>query len=72
MKKLKTLLPILLLGTTFAGLTGCTNRTAPQSAEPKTTNSGKATQYTCPMHPEVVQSSPGKCPKCGMDLVEKH
>lgn len=27
--------------------------------------------YTCPMHPEVVQPSPGKCPKCGMDLVRK-
>ncbi|GAB0156980.1 hypothetical protein CHRYSEOSP005_22480 [Chryseobacterium sp. Alg-005] len=27
--------------------------------------------YTCPMHPEVVSSKPGKCPKCGMDLVEK-
>ena len=24
--------------------------------------------YTCPMHPEVRQSSPGKCPKCGMTL----
>ena len=27
--------------------------------------------YTCPMHPEVELHSPGKCPKCGMDLVEK-
>lgn len=27
------------------------------------------TQYTCPMHPEVVQDEPGSCPKCGMDLV---
>ena len=27
------------------------------------------TQYTCPMHPEVVQDSPGPCPICGMDLV---
>jgi len=27
--------------------------------------------YTCPMHPEVRQSSPGKCPKCGMALVRK-
>jgi hypothetical protein len=27
--------------------------------------------YTCPMHPEVVQDHPGKCPKCGMDLVPK-
>ncbi len=24
--------------------------------------------YTCPMHPEVVQSKPGSCPKCGMNL----
>lgn len=27
------------------------------------------TVYTCPMHPEVRQSAPGKCPKCGMTLV---
>lgn len=25
--------------------------------------------YTCPMHPEVRQNSPGSCPKCGMTLV---
>ena len=24
--------------------------------------------YTCQMHPDVVSDSPGKCPKCGMDL----
>jgi hypothetical protein len=28
-------------------------------------------QYTCPMHPEVLSSKPGKCPKCGMTLVKK-
>ncbi|MFA0751820.1 MAG: hypothetical protein SLRJCFUN_002223, partial [Candidatus Fervidibacter sp.] len=27
------------------------------------------TEYTCPMHPEVRSPKPGKCPKCGMDLV---
>jgi len=27
--------------------------------------------YSCPMHPEVVQDHAGKCPKCGMNLVEK-
>lgn len=26
-------------------------------------------QYTCPMHPEIVQNGPGSCPICGMDLV---
>ena len=29
------------------------------------------TVYTCPMHPEVQSNHPGKCPKCGMDLVSK-
>lgn len=26
------------------------------------------TEYTCPMHPEVVSDRPGSCPKCGMAL----
>ncbi len=28
-----------------------------------------ATEYTCPMHPEIVQDKMGSCPICGMDLV---
>ena len=27
--------------------------------------------YTCPHHPEVKQSKPGECPKCGMKLEAK-
>ncbi|MGB3834892.1 MAG: heavy metal translocating P-type ATPase [Mesorhizobium sp.] len=26
------------------------------------------TQYTCPMHPEIVRDKPGDCPICGMAL----
>jgi hypothetical protein len=26
-------------------------------------------KYYCSMHPDVVSDEPGKCPKCGMDLV---
>lgn len=26
--------------------------------------------YSCPMHPEVRQATPGSCPKCGMALEE--
>lgn len=28
----------------------------------------KVARYSCPMHPDVVKSKPGKCPKCGMTL----
>ena len=28
----------------------------------------QGTQYTCPMHPEVIRDKPGSCPKCGMAL----
>ena len=38
-------------------------------ATPKATAAKNQTgQYTCPMHPEVVQDIPGACPKCGMAL----
>jgi Cu+-exporting ATPase len=26
------------------------------------------TQYTCPMHPEIIRDEPGSCPICGMAL----
>ncbi|HQS52937.1 MAG TPA: HAD-IC family P-type ATPase, partial [Daejeonella sp.] len=26
-------------------------------------------KYTCPMHPQIIQDGPGKCPLCGMSLV---
>ncbi|TCO80691.1 Cu+-exporting ATPase [Plasticicumulans lactativorans] len=31
-----------------------------------------ALEYTCPMHPEVVQLGPGTCPICGMALEPRH
>lgn len=31
----------------------------------------KRTEYTCPMHPEIVRDEPGSCPICGMELVPK-
>ena len=30
---------------------------------------GGALIYTCPMHPEVVNDEPGRCPSCGMKLI---
>jgi P-type Cu+ transporter len=31
-------------------------------------DAGATATHTCPMHPEVQQSGPGECPKCGMSL----
>ena len=31
----------------------------------------QGTEYTCPMHPEIVQIGPGSCPICGMALEPK-
>ena len=27
-----------------------------------------ATEWVCPMHPDIVRAEPGECPKCGMAL----
>jgi hypothetical protein len=54
--------------------------TAPADAEHGHEHGGGATgdktpdihqMYTCPMHPEVTSDKPGRCPKCGMNLVPK-
>lgn len=29
----------------------------------------QSSQFTCPMHPEIMRNEPGACPICGMDLV---
>src|SRR6266851_5405698 len=41
----------------------------PEQAMHSAEDHTKQTSYTCPMHPEVRQDYPGKCPKCGRDLV---
>jgi Cu(I)/Ag(I) efflux system membrane fusion protein len=38
---------------------------------PDTKHSASTPVYTCPMHTDVQQPNPGKCPVCGMDLVLK-
>jgi Heavy metal binding domain len=48
-------------------LTAVTRPLNAQEAKPSATVT--ATKYTCVMHPEVVSDKPGKCPKCGMELV---
>ena len=41
---------------------------APEAASSVAASSSGAI-YTCPMHPNIRQPSPGRCPICGMELV---
>ncbi|MBD0824918.1 heavy metal translocating P-type ATPase [Aestuariibaculum marinum] len=37
--------------------------------EEQNLSAGTSEQWTCPMHPEIVENESGSCPICGMDLV---
>jgi heavy metal-binding protein len=54
----KNFLVLVLITTIHSALLGETVTPTPQK-----------TQYTCVAHPEVTQGHPGRCPKCGMELV---
>lgn len=41
------------------------------SSKSKIQNPESKIEYTCPMHPEIVQIGPGSCPICGMALEPK-
>jgi len=51
-------------------LSGCKGGT-PEPEKGSAANQVQGAEYTCPMHPEVLSDSPGKCPQCGMNLEKK-
>ena len=42
-----------------------------EKQEEKLEAESQGTEYTCPMHPEIIQIGPGSCPICGMALEPK-
>jgi hypothetical protein len=69
MKRIIIFSTTLLIGLVF---TSFSNQVNAQTTTKKSATEQQATKkYTCKMHPEVVMDKPGKCPKCGMTLVEK-
>lgn len=47
------------------------DHSAPEAQQPAADGGERAASdvYVCPMHPDVRQSTPGNCPRCGMKLV---
>jgi hypothetical protein len=67
-KKMKKL---IILITILAGTLGGFAQRSKDTRAKIQMDSAVKTVYTCPMHPDVVSNKPGKCPKCGMELVAK-
>jgi P-type Cu+ transporter len=54
-----------------AGANAPTSASAHGNAQNKSASTSAKTEgvrYTCPMHPQIVQTGPGSCPICGMAL----
>ncbi|HXR05117.1 MAG TPA: efflux RND transporter periplasmic adaptor subunit, partial [Verrucomicrobiae bacterium] len=65
-----TLIPVMASPDTIQEATNPSIPNPVQNPALATTNAPAAKQlYTCPMHPDVISDKPGKCPKCGMDLM---
>ena len=42
------------------------------AVEAATPASDSVTEWTCPMHPQIIRNGPGTCPICGMALEPRH
>ena len=60
-------------GPSACPMTKATAKADNAAAKPpaKVSDQPAAAVYVCPMCPGVKSDKPGKCPKCGMDLVKK-
>jgi nitrous oxide reductase accessory protein NosL len=65
---MKKLLSILVIIASFLVLSSCGRHIAQLKQKPQQLTQ-QPTTYLCPMHTDYISSVPGKCPKCGMQLV---
>jgi len=63
--RLTALIAVVLLAVAVATLAVGCHKETPQAA------AASDVEYTCSMHPQVVSDHPGKCPICGMALIER-
>ncbi len=64
---MKTIISLVVLFT--MSVTAYSQKAKANSAQNKSNTILATKNYTCPMHPDVKSDKPGKCSKCGMDLL---
>jgi Heavy metal binding domain len=62
---------IMLSIAAFLIAVSCIRGSSDAQKQPAMQESKTQVYYTCTMHPEVHSDQPGKCPKCGMELIKK-
>ncbi len=67
---MKSVKMLMMAALTILSVTVVGQQAKSDSAKMSMHKMGQKTMYTCSMHPEVTSDKPGKCPKCGMDLVK--
>ncbi|MDA1043797.1 MAG: efflux RND transporter periplasmic adaptor subunit, partial [Verrucomicrobia bacterium] len=71
--KLNKRLTIIVAAAVLAGIfigRGCASRETSHAGHPQAGPDKAIVKFwTCSMHPEIKLPDPGKCPKCGMDLI---
>ena len=68
--QMKIIIPLIGIAfTLFASSCGGTDK--PMGDGHSHQHGASTGTYTCPMHPEVMTTAAGKCPKCGMALEKK-
>jgi hypothetical protein len=60
----------LFLSFTAVALPSC-KKSPPPAPEPTAASAvpSAGTTWVCPMDPDVTSDKPGRCPKCGMELI---
>lgn len=61
-------LALVVVAALGLGIMGCGRGNHPAASGSPAT-AVVATDYTCSMHPQIRQPTPGRCPLCGMDLI---